>query len=336
MNAAKLKIAVFGATGLVGRTMLQIVEERGVACSQILPVASPKSRGLQIAFQGSTYTVSCPEDGDWRHADVVLLSAGAEVSRRWIPEIVASGIPCIDNSSAFRLRDNVPLVVPEVNPETLDHHQGIIANPNCSTIQLAVVSAPLHRQNRIEEIVVATYQSASGAGQKGILQLHAEAKDKTPDDAKFPHRLFDNLIPAIGETDERGFFSEERKLIHETRRILNAPGLKVFPTSVRVPITRCHGEAVHLVFEREIEPSQARKWLSEATGVRVLDSPEDLLYPLPVDCVNRDEVFVGRLRQIQGQKQTLDCWIVADNLRKGAALNAVQILELLRDKNLLK
>ncbi len=335
MNAAKLKIAVFGATGLVGRTMLQIIEERGVACSLILPVASPRSRGTTVAFEGRDYTVTCPEDGAWRQADVALLSAGADVSRRWVPEIVAGGVPCIDNSSAFRRQDEVPLVVPEINADTLVRHRGIVANPNCATIQLVMAAAPLHRRNPIEEIVVATYQSASGAGQKGIRQLHAETEGKTPEEKPFPHRLFDNLIPAIGDPDDEDLCNEEGKLVYETRRILAAPELKVFPTTVRVPVTRGHGAAVHISFSREISPSQAREWLSQAPGVRLLDSPEKQLYPLPLDCVDQDDVFVGRLRQVSGNRRTLDLWIVADNLRKGAALNAVQILELLREKNLL-
>ena len=332
MSIKPLKLALIGATGLVGRTMLRVLEERRVKIAELIPVASIKSRGTTISFAGRDYAVSTLEDGFWENADVALLSPGAKVSAKWVPQLAAAGVVCIDNSSAFRLDAKVPLVVPEVNPEAIGKGALIIANPNCSTIQLVVALAPLHREFGLEEVVVATYQSAAGAGQKGKAQLLSEIAGQADNSGIFPHPLFHNVIPAIGAFSNDGICGEERKMILETRKIMNLTDLRVYPTTVRVPIAHCHGEAVHLSFQKDVNAARAREILAASSGIQVLDQPERHLYPLPRDCFDRDDVFVGRVRQIEGRSRTLDFWIVADNLRKGAATNTVQILELMLER----
>ena len=327
MKAVNIKLAVVGATGLVGRTMLEVLEDRKVAVEELIPIASPKSRGASVQFGGRDWSVSTLEDDPWRRADAALLSAGANVSRQWVPKLAEAGVVCIDNSSAFRQDDGVPLVVPEVNREAIQKGNQIIANPNCSTIQLVMVLAPLDRTFGLDEVVVATYQSASGIGQKGKVRLLEETSAKASGLSPFPHPLFENLIPGIGPLREGEYYFEEWKLVHETRKILGSPSLRIYPTAVRVPVPHCHGEAVHLRFKDDVDPVQARQILSSSPGLQVVDDPENDRYPLPLSCRGRDEVFVGRIRQMPGETQTLDLWIVADNLRKGAATNAVQILE---------
>ncbi len=352
MPPKSLKLALIGATGLVGRTMLQVLEERRLSVADLYPIASPKSRGTELDFAGRKFQVSTLEEGLWQKAEVALLSAGASVSREWVPKLAAAGVVCIDNSSAFRLNVDVPLVVPEVNPDAIRRSDRIIANPNCSTIQLVMVLHPLHNAFTLEEAIVSTYQSAAGAGQKGKAQLLSEIESNTQystlpplsanrripagnkggqggirNSSPFPHPLYQNLIPAIGPLRENDYYLEELKLVHETRKIISLPELKVFPIAVRVPISHCHGEAVHLRFQQNVSPQDARQILAEAPGIIVQDDPPNALYPLPLKCTNKDEVFVGRIRQMPGASRTLDLWIVADNLRKGAATNAVQILE---------
>ncbi|RJP76221.1 MAG: aspartate-semialdehyde dehydrogenase [Candidatus Zixiibacteriota bacterium] len=329
-----MKLAVVGATGLVGRMMLEVLAERRIPVAELIPLASPRSRGLTVRFAGRAWPVSALEDERWRGADAALLSPGAKVSRAWIPRLAEAGVTCIDNSSAFRRDPDVPLVVPEVNPQTLRGGGRIVANPNCSTIQLVAALWPLHQAFGLEEVVVATYQSASGAGQTGISQLMGEMEGEITETSPFPHPLYQNLIPAIGPVEE-GFYLEEWKLVWETRKILGLPDLRVFPTAVRVPVTHCHSEAAHLRFREEIDHARARELLQAAPGVVLQDQPEEGIYPQPLSAAGRDEVFVGRIRQVPGQTRTLDMWIVADNLRKGAATNAVQILEYLLVNDLL-
>lgn len=336
MNKTNLKLALVGATGLVGRTILRVLEERGVALGELYPIASPKSKDSTISFGEKEWVVTTLEDGKWREADVALLSAGVRISQEWVPKLADTGITCIDNSSAFRQKDGVPLVVPEVNPEAIQRGDHIIANPNCSTIQLVVVLNPLHRAFGLQEVIVSTYQSASGAGQRGKLRLESQRAGDSSSLDPFTQVLFDNLIPRIGPLDPSGYFSEEWKLVQESRKILSAPDLKVFPTAARIPIPHCHGEAVHLRFKNTVNPTKARKILTESPGVEVWDDPENDRYPTPVECHGSDSVFVGRIRQMTGESETLDLWIVTDNLRKGAATNAVQILELMVVKNLLR
>jgi aspartate-semialdehyde dehydrogenase len=333
LSSKSLKLALIGATGLVGRTMLRVLEERRVPIAELIPVASPKSRGTTVTLAERDWIVSTLEEGFWENADVALLSPGAKISAQWIPHLTAAGVVCIDNSSAFRLDAKVPLVVPEVNPESIRQGDLIIANPNCSTIQMVVALAPLHREFGLEEVVVATYQSAAGAGQRGKSQLLSEMAGGSESASPFPHPLLHNVIPAIGPFGDDGHCREERKMILETRKIMGLPPLRVFPTTVRVPIAHCHAEAAHLVFRQSVDLRRARQVLSQAPGLKLLDDPPQNLYPLPRDCFDSDDVFVGRLRQAEGQEKTLDLWIVADNLRKGAATNAVQILELMRRRN---
>lgn len=317
----------------MGRTMLQVLEERNVPIHELIAIASPNSRGTKMTFRSRQFEVSCLEDGLWKGADAALLSPGSEVSRQWIPKLAESGIVCIDNSSAFRMDVGVPLVVPEVNSDAISNDDRVIANPNCSTIQLVMVLAPLHRAFGLEEVVVSTYQSASGIGQKGKAQLQKEMSDKFTSGSPFPHPLFDNLIPAIGKVKEAGYFFEEWKLIYESRKILGLPDLKIFPTAVRVPIAHCHAESVHIRFKQPVSCSEAERVMGDSPGIVVQDDPAVGAYPLPLHCVGKDEVFVGRIRQVPGESDTLDLWIVADNLRKGAATNAVQILELVIGKD---
>ncbi len=327
-----MKLAVIGATGLVGRTMLQALEERDLPLERLFLVASERSRGTRLPFRGEYLEVSTLEDGAWKDAQYALLSPGARVSLQWIPRIAAEGVTCIDNSSAFRMQEDVPLVVPEVNPEAVRDDCRIIANPNCSTIQLVVALAPLNAKWGIEEVVVSTYQSASGAGQTGAAQLLSEIEGETPNVSPFQHRLFLNVIPMIGRVREHQYCTEEWKMIHETRKILGLPNLKVHPTTVRVPTLYCHSEAVHVRFREKTTPEAARKVLERAPSITLQDDPGEEIYPLPLDCAGKDGVFVGRIRQNPECEDTLDFWIVADNLRKGAAVNAVQILELLLRK----
>jgi aspartate-semialdehyde dehydrogenase len=329
MNADGIKLAVIGATGLVGRTMLEVLEEQAVEIEELIPVASARSRGSTLKFSGRAWQISTLEDGLWREAHASLLSAGGKVAREWIPQLAKVGVTCIDNSSAFRQEDDVPLVVPEVNFDAVRPDHRIIANPNCSTIQLVAALAPLHKAFGLQEVVVSTYQSASGAGQRGKNALLAEREGKNGDSSPFPHRLADNLIPAIGPIDKDGACFEEWKMVQETRKILQLPALKVFVTTVRVPTLHCHGETVHATFTRNVREEEAKQILAGTPGLAVVDNPARGEYPLPLDHIGRDEVFIGRIRQAEGERKTLDFWVVADNLRKGAASNAVQILKLL-------
>ncbi len=335
MKNSGIKVAVVGATGLVGRTMIGVLDDRDVAVDQLIPVASAGSQGVSLSFSNRNWPVSTLEEERWREAQVALFSAGSDISRKWIPIFTDFGITCIDNSSAFRQQESVPLVVPEVNESAVQKSDRILSNPNCSTIQLALVLAPLHSAFGLTEITVATYQSASGAGQTGKNTLLDEMNGIEPDESPFPHTLAQNLIPAIGELGDNGYFQEEWKLVRELRKILNLQDLEVYPTAVRVPTAHCHGEAVHAKFHSAITPEKARNILSNSVGIVLQDVPQDDLYPLAIQCAGKDEVFVGRIRQMPGQLKTLDLWIVTDNLRKGAATNAIQILQLLLKNELI-
>jgi aspartate-semialdehyde dehydrogenase len=314
--------------------MLQVLTERKVSIRELYPVASPESQGVKIPFGGDEWTVTTLEEGAWRNANAALLSAGATLSRTWVPKLTESGITCIDNSSAFRQDQGVPLVVPEVNPGAIRAGDRLIANPNCSTIQLVMVLYPLHLVFGLEDVIVSTYQSAAGAGQMGIDQLSRQRDGNTSGLDPFGQVLADNLIPGIGPLHESGYFLEEWKLVQESRKIMELPGLQISPTAVRVPIPYCHGESVHLRFKSALDAESARRVLAEAPGIEILDDPENNSYPMPINCVGSDSVFVGRIRQMPGDTHNLDIWTVTDNLRKGAATNAVQILEVMSDQNL--
>ena len=324
-------VVVVGATGLVGQTMIRVVEERKLPVRSLLPYASPRSAGSAVRFNGSSVPVQTLAESSlprWQGA-IALFSAGAQVSRHFAPLFVRHGATVIDNSSAFRMELDVPLVVPEVNGPAAFRHHGIIANPNCSTIQMVVALKPLHDRYGIRRIVVATYQAVTGAGRRGQRQLEDELAGRTPEAPAFPHPIAGNCIPQIDVFLSDGYTKEERKMMDETRKILGDETLKITATCVRVPVVAGHSEAVTVEFDRPVHVEEARELLRQAPGVTVLDDPQHLAYPLAQHAAGCDEVFVGRIRQDPSAPNALSLWIVSDNVRKGAATNAVQIAELL-------
>lgn len=327
---AGYRVAVVGATGLVGRTILRVLAERGFPVRELVPLASARSAGSLIPFAGEQVKVAQLRTDSFAGCDIAFFSAGASVSREYAPVAATSGAIVIDNSSAFRLDPDVPLVVPEVNADILPGAagRGIIANPNCSTIQMVVALEPLHRAFGLERVVVSTYQSVSGTGVGGVRALEAEARasERHPE-SPYEHQIAFNVLPHIDSFDDAGWSGEERKLIAETRKIMRLPDLAVLPTTVRVPVRVSHSESVYCVFSRDVPVPAAREVLAQAQGVVVQDAPGDGLYPLALRAEGKDEVFVGRVRQDPEDPRGLLLWIVADNLRKGAATNAVQIAE---------
>jgi aspartate-semialdehyde dehydrogenase len=324
-----MKVAIVGATGLVGSKMLQVLEERNFPVDEIIPVASEKSAGRRIVFKGKDYEVVLPSRAIEMRPELALFSAGGAASLEWAPRFVEAGITVIDNSSAWRMHADVPLVVPEVNSEALKGMKGrIIANPNCSTIQMVVALQPLHKAFGLKRIVVSTYQSVTGTGVKAVAQLMDERDGKTPDPA-YPYPIDLNVIPQIDAFLENGYTKEEMKMVNETRKIMSLPGLAITATTVRIPVIGGHSESLNVEFERDFDMSRVRELLSKAPGVVLLDNPERKEYPMPLHAHERDEVFVGRLRRDESQSNTLNMWVVADNLRKGAATNAVQIAEMM-------
>lgn len=331
---SKYSVAIVGATGAVGEKMLNIVEERGFPARSLRLLASERSAGSELKFQDELIPVERLNHDSFRGVDFALFSAGAEVSRKYAPLAAAEGAIVIDNSSAFRMEEEVPLVVPEVNPQDLENHKGIIANPNCSTIQMVVVLKPLYDYSRIKRIVVSTYQSVSGTGWKAIKELQRQARavlDSRPagKPEAYPVQIAFNLIPHIDVFDDKGYTKEEMKMIHETRKIMHDPEIRITATTVRVPVFYAHSEAVNIETEKKITAQKARELLEGAPGVEVMDDFHKGIYPTPIDAEGRDECFVGRIREDDSVPNGLNLWIVADNLRKGAALNAVQIMELL-------
>jgi aspartate-semialdehyde dehydrogenase len=327
---AELRIAVAGATGLVGRTILQVLEERSFPAGRILPLASERSAGTRVRFMGEDVEVRRLNADSFEGCEIAFFSAGAAVSREFAPAAARAGALVIDNSSAFRMQPEVPLVVPEVNGDILPHRlqPGIIANPNCSTIQMVVALEPLHRAFRLLDVVVSTYQSVSGSGAKGVRALDAEMeKGARPDESPYPHPIAFNVLPHIDAFDDAGWSGEERKMIGETRKIMRLPGLHVLPTTVRVPVRVGHAESVYARFADPAPRAEALEVLRRAPGIVVCDEPAQNLYPLPRDAEGRDEVFVGRVRNDPDDPSALAFWVVADNVRKGAATNAVQIAE---------
>src|ERR1041385_7559749 len=320
-------VAVVGATGLVGRKMVQILEERKFPVGQLRLLASERSVGKTIEFNGKALPVEVLRNDSFKGIEIALFSAGATISKEYAPIAMKSGTLVIDNSSAFRMDEHVPLVVPEVNPLQIMHHKGIIANPNCSTIQMVVALKPLHDKWKIKRIVVSTYQSVTGAGQKGIHQLEAELAKENIHEKKFPHPIAFNVLPHIDVFYEDGYSREERKMIYETRKIFGDENIKVSPTCVRVPVVGGHSEAVNVEFEMPFELNEVRKTLQHAPGICVQDDPERNIYPMPIWAHDKDEVFVGRIRRDESVKNGLNLWVVSVNLRKGAATNAVQIAE---------
>ena len=329
-----MKVAVVGATGLVGGVMLKTLEERNFPVDEILPVASDKSAGKLVQFKGKGISVITMEAAVEARPDLALFSAGSSTSLEWAPRFAAVGCRVIDNSSAWRMDPAKKLVVPEINASVLTADDMIIANPNCSTIQLVMALAPLHKAFGVKRVVVSTYQSVTGTGQKAVKQM-ADERAGIQGERAYPHPIDRNVIPRCDVFTENGYTREEMKMVKETQKILD-PAIRVTATAVRVPVTGGHSEAVNVEFAREYGMDEVRRLLQDAPGLLLLDDPAKEEYPMPMIANGRDEVFVGRLRRDETQPRTLNMWIVADNLRKGAATNAVQIAEVLVEKGLLR
>lgn len=328
-----MKIAVVGATGLVGQVMLEVLNARGFQFDELFLVASERSVGKTISFQSKNYTVISLEDAVSRRPDIALFSAGGDTSLAWAPKFAAAGCRVIDNSSAWRMNPDHKLVVPEINAHELTKDDFIIANPNCSTIQMVMALAPLHRAYSIDRIVVSTYQSVSGTGVKAVQQLENEEKGIDGDRA-YAHPIYRNALPHCDVFLADGFTKEEQKLMQEPKKILGDQSLKITATAVRIPTAGGHSEAINVSFKRDFELSEVRRLLEESDGVVVQDDVSQNLYPMPATAHQKDEVFVGRIRRDPSQANTLNLWVVADNLRKGAATNAIQIAEYLAAKSL--
>ena len=327
-----MKIAVVGATGLVGRHMIHILEERGFGEESLLPVASERSIGTQIPFGGKEFEVIEIAAALEAEPDFALFSAGGELSKIWAKKFAEKGTVVIDNSSAWRLDQDTPLIVPEVNGAWLTGKERLIANPNCSTIQLMVAMAPVHKSLGIRRMVVTTFQSVSGAGQNGYQQWVDEVQGAENTTACFPHPIHGNVIPQCDSFEQDGFTKEEMKLIRETKKILNDYHILVAPTCTRVPVAIGHSEAVVVETYRPFDMAELLEIFKRAPGLRLLDQPESMSYPMPLDVAGYDEVFVGRIRRDPTQTHGFHCWIVGDNLRKGAATNAIQIMEIMLDR----
>jgi aspartate-semialdehyde dehydrogenase len=327
-----MKIAVVGATGLVGTKMLQILSERNFPVTELIPVASERSIGKQVEFKGKKYSIVGMQTAIDARPSIALFSAGGSTSLEWAPKFAAAGITVIDNSSTWRLDESKPLVVPEINADVLTRNDKIIANPNCSTIQMVVALNPLHKVYGIRRIVVSTYQSVTGTGVKAVTQLTNERNGIAGERAyKYPIDL--NAIPQIDVFMENGYTKEEMKMVNETRKIMRDNSIRLTSTTVRIPVIGGHSESVNVEFEKEFDLGELRTLLQSAPGVTVVDDPSKQQYPMPMDAHEKDDVFVGRLRRDESQANTLNMWIVSDNLRKGAATNAVQIAEyLLKNK----
>ena len=328
-----MKLAVVGATGLVGAEVLKVLKERNFQYDEILLVASSRSAGKTIDYNGRQYEVKSMEEAVKRQPDVAIFSAGGGTSLEWAPKFAEAGTIVIDNSSAWRMSPRHKLIVPEINASKLRIDDRIIANPNCSTIQMVVALAPLHRKYKIKRIVVSTYQSVTGTGKAAVDQLMNE-RSGNENGKVYPYRIDLNVLPHIDVFQENGYTKEEMKMINETRKILDDPDMAITATTVRIPVIGGHSESVNVEFEKDFDLTEVRELLSCAEGVVLEDDIEQLKYPMPINAHNRDEVFVGRLRKDESHPRTLNMWIVADNLRKGAATNAVQIAEYMAAHNL--
>jgi aspartate-semialdehyde dehydrogenase len=328
-----MKVAVVGATGLVGKKILQVLEERQFPVDELVPVASERSVGKEIIYKGKSYTVVSMQDAISSRPAIALFSAGGSTSLEWAPQFAAAGITVIDNSSAWRMDRDKPLVVPEVNASIILPEDLIIANPNCSTIQMVVALQPLHKKYRIKRVVVSTYQSVTGTGKAAVDQLFNERAGKEgPMAYKYPIDL--NVIPQIDVFLENGYTKEEMKMILETKKIMGDPSINITATTVRIPVMGGHSESVNVEFENEYDLNELKEILTNAPGIVIQDDPSTQLYPMPLWAHDRDEVFVGRIRRDETQPKTVNLWIVSDNLRKGAATNAIQIAEYLVEKGM--
>ena len=334
------RVGVLGATGLVGTTILEVLRERDFPVEELVPFASERSAGKLIEWNGRDLECRALAEDSIQGLDVVLSSAGGSVSAEWVPRFVEAGAVVVDNTSHFRMSDDVPLVVAEVNPDDAESHRGIVANPNCSTMQMVVALKPLHDEAGIERLVISTYQAVSGTGKAAIDELRGQAEAVLHGGevvtGAYPHQIAFNALAQAGSfAAGDDHTDEERKLINETRKILGDPSIRVSATCVRVPVVTGHSEAVNVETREPLSPERARELLEAAPGVTVVDDPEAGRYPMAIDAAGRDEVLVGRIRRDSGQERCLNLWVVGDNLRKGAATNAVQVAELLVERNLL-
>ncbi len=333
--ARTYKVAVVGVTGAVGRQMVACLEERKFPVAELKPLASERSLGKSVTFKGGEIPVEVLNKGSFAGVEIALFSAGGSISKEYGPIAAAAGAVVVDNSSAWRMDPEIPLVVPEVNPKdiALYKNRGIIANPNCSTIQMVVVLQPLHAAARIKRVVVSTYQAVSGTGQKAVDELVAQVKAlfscQTVENKVYPHRIAFNVLPHIDVFQDNGYTKEEMKMVLETQKIMGDESIQVTATTVRVPVFYAHSEAVNIETAKKLTPDEARKILSKAPGVKVVDDPAKFAYPMPLDAAGQDLTLVGRIREDFSIKNGLNLWVVADNLRKGAATNAVQIAEIL-------
>lgn len=334
------RVAILGATGAVGTELIQLLEERQFPVSELRLLASSRSAGKELFFRGQAVKVQALGKLAFEGIDIVLASAGSGISREWAPKAAEAGAVVIDNSSAFRLDPETPLVIPEVNPQAAACHRGIIANPNCTTILMAIAIWPLHQVQPIERVVVSTYQSASGAGAQAMEEVKAQAEailnGTVPKTEAFPYPLAFNLFPHNSPLNDAGYCQEEMKMVNETRKIFGAPDLRVTATCIRVPVLRAHSESVNLEFRQPFSPGQARQVLSKAPGLRLVEDWQRNYFPMPIDASGQDAVLVGRIRRDLSNPNCLEFWLSGDQIRKGAALNAVQVAELLATREWLQ
>ncbi|MGF1490902.1 MAG: aspartate-semialdehyde dehydrogenase [Microcoleaceae cyanobacterium] len=327
------RVAILGATGAVGTELLELLESRQFPISSLKLLASARSSGKSLIFKGESLTVEAVDEGAFNDVDIVLASAGGSVSRQWCPRAVEAGAVVIDNSSAFRMEPSVPLIVPEVNPDDALQHQGLIANPNCTTILMAVVVWPLYQLQPIRRMIVSTYQSASGAGAKAMAEVETQARailaGEDPSAEIFPYPLAFNLFPHNSPWNEAGYCQEEMKMVNETRKIFGVEDLRISATCVRVPVLRAHSEAVNLEFDQPVNLDAVRQILGQSAGVKLVEDWQSSHFPMPIEATGQDDVLVGRIRQDISHPCGLELWLSGDQVRKGAALNAVQIAELL-------
>lgn len=330
-----MKIAVVGATGLVGTKMMQVLAERRFPVTELIPVASEKSKGKEVEFGGKKWKVVTPAEAIALKPDLALFSAGGGTSLEWAPKFAEAGITVIDNSSAWRMDPTKKLIVPEINADALTANDKIIANPNCSTIQMVVALNPLHKKYKIRRVVVSTYQSVTGTGKKAVDQMMNE-RSGIKGEMAYAYQIDQNAIPQIDVFLDNGYTKEEMKMVNETRKIMRDDTIRLTATTVRIPVMGGHSEAVNVEFENDFDLAEVRALLENAPGVKVIDDIKNLQYPMPlIHAHDKDDVFVGRIRRDESQPNTLNMWIVSDNLRKGAATNAVQIAEYLVEKKLL-
>ena len=342
--AKQWNVAIVGATGAVGSMFIKLLAERDFPVKNIKLLASERSAGKKLVFKSKEYPVEILNHDSFKGVELVLSSAGAARSREFLPSAVKAGAVCVDNTSAYRMEKDVPLVVPEVNAHVIKKHKGIIANPNCSTIQMVVALYPLHKIAKIKRIVASTYQSVSGAGQKKVLELHKQSTLVVKDDSsfevgkhnveksqisEFPYQTAFNLIPHIDVFLRNAYTKEEMKMVHETRKIMEDDSLAITATAIRVPVFYAHSESINIETEKKLTADEARKILKSSPGVVVIDDVKSNKYPMPLDAEGKDAVFVGRIREDESIENGLNLWVISDNLRKGAALNAIQIAELL-------